>query len=228
MHRVPRPNLAQRLIARWRRHALLKVVGTSFWVSAFFVGYFHILRSTAHEAVVMPLTALDRLIDFQPTTLFVYLSLWFYVGIPPALFYGLRELLTYGWWAAGLCVTGLACFYFWPTAVPPSPVTTTDFPGFELIQGIDALGNACPSMHVATAAFSAFWLHRLLRELDAGRGVLALNWCWFILIAYSTLATKQHVVLDVLAGLALGTAFAVLSMRNRPRPASPSFSCQLH
>ena len=175
----------------------------------------------------MPLTALDRLIGFQPPALFIYLSLWFYIGIPPALFHGLRELLAYGWWAAGLCLAGLACFYFWPTAVPPSPVATTDFPGFELIQGIDAVGNACPSMHVATAAFSAFWLHRLLSELKAGRGVLAINWCWFVLIAYSTLATKQHVVLDVLAGLALGAAFAWLSMRHRARATASRWSCQL-
>lgn len=218
----PDTNLAQRLAARWRRYALLKIVGTTAWVFAFFVGYFHLLHSTAYEVTVMPLTALDHLIGFQPPALIIYLSLWFYVGIPPALFYGLRELLAYGWWAAGLCITGLACFYLWPTAVPPSPGATTDFPGFDLIQGIDAVGNACPSMHVATAAFSAFWLHRLLRELAASKAVLALNWCWFAAITYSTLATKQHVVLDVVAGLALGTVFALLSLRYVPRTASPS------
>jgi membrane-associated phospholipid phosphatase len=39
------------------------------------------------------------------------------------------------------------------------------------------------------------------------------------LICYSTLAVKQHVILDVVAGAVLGVIFAVLSLRWRPRAA---------
>jgi membrane-associated phospholipid phosphatase len=48
------------------------------------------------------------------------------------------------------------------------------------------------------------------------------NWLWFLLIAYSTLAIKQHVVLDVAAGALLGLVFAPLSLRWRPRPSRAS------
>jgi len=206
--------------ARFRRYFLLKMVGTTAFISIFFVGYFHVLRSTAHEAVLMPVTALDRLVGFEPAALYAYVSLWVYVGLPPAIMHGLRDLLAYGWWVGGLCVAGLACFWFWPTAVPPHLVDTALHPGYQLIQGLDAAGNACPSLHVATAAFSAVWLDRLLAEIGAGWRVRTINWAWFVAIAWSTMATKQHVALDVLAGILLALAFALPSLRLRPRAAA--------
>jgi membrane-associated phospholipid phosphatase len=211
----------RQLAGRLRRFTLLKIVGTTAFISLFFVGYFQVLRNAAYPVSTMPVTALDQLIGFQPAALPAYLSLWFYVGIPPALLHGLRELLAYGCWIAALCLAGLGIFYLWPTAVPALAVDTALHPGFRLLQGVDAAGNACPSMHVATATFSALWLDRLLREVGAGHGSRALNGAWFALIAYSTLAVKQHVAIDVLAGLLLGAAFAwpSLAARRRGEPA---------
>lgn len=206
----------QAWLARLKRYLLLKVAGTTAFITLFFVGYFHVLLHPAHLVTPMPEIWLDRLIGFQPIALVFYASLWVYVGLPPALLSGLRELVAYGCWIAALCLAGLACFYFWPTAVPPYPVDTTLYPAFAVIQGLDAPGNACPSLHVATAAFSAIWLDRLLRELGSGVTMRTVNGLWFLAIAWSTLATKQHVALDVLAGLLLGLAFALPSLRLRP------------
>ena len=55
---------------------------------------------------------------------------------------------------------------------------------------------------------------RLLRYLGAPHWLRALNWLWCLGILYSTLATKQHVAIDLYAGVALGLAVALL----RPRP----------
>jgi membrane-associated phospholipid phosphatase len=201
---------------RIRQHTFLKVVGTAIFMSVFFVGYFHVLRHPVYAVTQMPLTALDRVIAFYPPALVVYVSLWIYVTIPPTLLHSVRELVAYGWWIGGLCVVGLMLFFFWPTATPPQPLDFANYPGFQVLQGVDAAANACPSLHVATAAFSVIWLDRLLREMGAGKHVRALNWLWFAAIAYSTLAIKQHVALDVCAGLLLGTAMALLSLRSRP------------
>lgn len=203
-------------LERLKRYLLLKVAGTTAFITVFFVGYFHVLRHPAYQVTLMPPIFLDRLIGFQPAALLPYASLWLYVGIAPALLRGFRELVAYGCWIGALCLAGLACFHFWPTAIPANLIDTTQYPGFELIQGLDAAGNACPSLHVATAVFSAVWLDRLLRELDAGLPMRAINWGWLALIAWSTLAIKQHVALDVLAGLLLGLAFALPSLRLRP------------
>jgi membrane-associated phospholipid phosphatase len=85
-----------------------------------------------------------------------------------------------------------------------------------LLQGVDAAGNACPSLHVATAMFSAVCLDALLRRLSVPMALRWLNAGWFLAIAYSTLAVKQHVVVDVLAGSLLGLAFALAALRWRP------------
>ena len=204
-----------RLWSCLRARFWLKAIGTTAFMWLFFVGYFHLLRHPVRPALEMQLTAIDRWIGFQPWALWPYLSLWVYVALPPGLLPNARELIRYGWWIGGLCVAGLACFYVWPTAVPHADVAMASQSGFDLLRGVDAAGNACPSLHVATATFSALWLDRLLRELTLPRWLRGANACWFMLIVWSTLAVKQHVWWDVLAGAALALAFALPSLQWR-------------
>lgn len=201
---------------RVRRHFVLKAVGTTIFTWLFFIGYFHLLRNPAFAVTVMPLTPLDTLIPFQPWLLGAYLSLWVYVGVAPGLQPNFRELFVYGLWVGALCLSGLGLFYLWPTQIPPLAIDVSGYPGFEMLQGVDAAGNACPSMHVAIALFTAIRLAHVLREIATPLWPRVLNWAWFAAIAYSTLAVKQHVVLDVLAGALLGAAFALPSLRWRP------------
>ena len=201
-----------------RRMLALKLVGVTAFTWLFFIAYFHLLRHPVNPVLVMPLTALDHLIPFQPQALFAYLSLWVYVGTAPGMQMTFVELVVYGLWAAALCLAGLACFYFWPTQVPPLLVDVTAFAGFATLQGVDAAGNACPSMHVAIAMFTVIRLEDVLRRAGAPGTLRLVNVAWFVAIAASTLLVKQHVVLDVAAGALLGIAFAWPSMRWRPAP----------
>jgi membrane-associated phospholipid phosphatase len=199
-----------------RRHLVVKTIGITAFMWLFFIGYFYLLRHPAYPVTVMPLIAPDRLIPFQPVALLAYLSLWVYVGFAPALQLTFVELVVYGLWIGALCVTGLTLFYFWPTAIPPHPIDASAFPGFALLQGVDAAGNACPSMHVAVAIFSAIWLDHLLREARVPVALRLFSATWVVAIAYSTLAIKQHVALDAAAGALLGVAFALPSLYWRP------------
>jgi membrane-associated phospholipid phosphatase len=204
---------------RMRHLFWLKLAGTTAFMAVFFAGYFHVLRNPAYPVTTMPWTALDALVPFQPAWIAAYFTLWFYVGVAPGLLLGFRPLVAYGLWIGALSATGLACFALWPTAVPvAAPPGSADFPGFALLQGIDASGNACPSLHVATAVFTAVWIDHLLRAVGAPAWLRLINLAWVSAIAYSTMAIRQHVALDVLAGAALGLAFAALSLRWQPRP----------
>jgi len=202
---------------RMRRHFALKLVGTTAYVWLFFIGYFHLLNHPVHPVMVMPLTALDHWIPFVPQALYVYLTLWFYVGVAPGLQLTFWELVVYGLWVGALLLTGLGLFYLWPTQVPPMTIDVSGYPGFRTLQGVDAAGNACPSMHVAIAIFTAIRAEQVLREIAAPAWLRGINIAWFLAIALSTLAIRQHVVLDVLAGALLGIAFALPSLRWRPK-----------
>ena len=197
------------------RNIYLKSIGTTLFISLFFGAYFYLLKAPAYPTTVMPLTLLDRLIGFQPLALPLYLSLWVYVSLPPTLLATRRELYGYGLVMTGTCLAGLIVFYFWPTAVPAADIDWAQYPGVDFLKNMDASGNACPSLHVATAIFSGIWLHHLLRRFGAPLWMLIFNWTWCIGIIYSTLATRQHVTVDVLAGLMLGVLAAYLPLRQR-------------
>lgn len=218
MHPSPRQPWTHDIGQRLRVHQPLKIVGTTLWIWVFFIGYFHLLRHPMRPVTEMPLTLIDAWVPFQPAWLIPYLSLWLYVGIAPGLQRNFRELATYGLWAGALCLAGLAFFALWPTRVPLQPMDAGGFPGYALLRGIDAAGNACPSMHVAIAVFTACWIEHIFKSAATPVLLRAINMAWFLAITYSTLATGQHVLLDALAGAVLGAVFAWASLRWRPSP----------
>ena len=189
------------------------MIGTALGMAAFFVAYFWVLRHPLHSPTIIPLTAVDRLVDFRPGALPLYFSLWVYVPLAPALLSGRREFMAYGLAVVGLSLIGLGIFLVWPTAVPPSGIDWSQHPAIAFLKSVDASGNACPSLHVAFAVFTAFWLERQWRQMGSGRLVRALSGLWCLAILYSTVATRQHVFLDVLAGAALGAVIAVADLR---------------
>ncbi len=201
--------------SRIRRNFLLTAVSTTLLTGLFFIGYFWVQRHPAYAPITMPRTGLDLLIPFQPPALLAYASLWIYAGVGPGIQRTIREFSVCGLWLCGLCLCGLGIFYFWPTQVPSEVLAATSFPGFATVHRLDETGNACPSMHVAVAIFTLLSVDAALRSMRAPLPIRVLNVVWFLLIAYSTLAIRQHVVLDVVAGALLGTIFALLSLRWR-------------
>lgn len=213
---VERPGVAAEAWRRLGRHTGLKAVGTTVFMTVFFLAYFELLKAPLFPPTPVPLTTLDRWIGFQPLALPVYASLWLYVSLPPAFIVDRRRLFAYGRAIGGLCLAGLLWFLLFPTVTPAALVDWDRYPGFAILKGLDANGNACPSLHVATAVFSGLWLHRQLRDMGAGRLLRQANALWCAGIVYSTLATKQHVALDVVAGLALGWLWQAVAWRRQP------------
>jgi membrane-associated phospholipid phosphatase len=195
---------------RWRFP--LKFVATSALIALFFLGYFYVQQTPSDVPVAVPLTALDAWIPFHPYALVPYLSLWVYVGAGPGLQRTGGELVRYGLWIGALSATGLALFYIWPTRLPDLVANASDGQMLGMLRRVDSIGNACPSMHVAAAMFTVIRVHDVLARIAAPRWLKALNIVWCALIVYSTLAVKQHVVLDVIAGALLGGLFGWCSL----------------
>lgn len=210
--------MAQRTRVLWP----YKASGTMLIIPVFFWAYFWVLRHPQGEVTVMPLTWLDSVVGFEPAAIPLYVSLWFYVSLAPAFLKDRREVVSYAVATIGMAVVGLLIFLLWPTTVVVADADWGAHPSLAFLKELDAPRNACPSLHVAFAVFTALWFERLLREVGAGPLLRAVNALWCLGIVWSTLAIRQHVALDAYAGAALGALAAGLQMRWLERATRPA------
>lgn len=190
-------------------------------MTVFFTAYIYLLKNPWGATTIMPLTPLDDWITFQPWALPIYLSLWLYVSLAPALMRTRDEIIGFGLRMGMLCLIGLGIFFVWPNATPPSNIDWARYPGAAILKGVDAAGNACPSLHVATAVFAGLWLNWMTPLSSQAWLVRTCNLFWCLAIAFSTMAIKQHVAIDVACGAILGASCAVLTRPRTLRPLPP-------
>ena len=133
---------------RLKAHWLFKLMAGAIMIIVFFIGYFLLLNFQFFPVRVMPATALDRLIAFQPGALLLYLSLYLYIPIAPWLLDNKRDLNACCLALSGLCLVGLVIFFFWPTAIP-----RPDSANYRPLIAIDKPRNVFPSLHAAFAVF---------------------------------------------------------------------------
>lgn len=215
------PGWARVLWHGFKAHFLLKMLCAWLLAVGFFPGYFLLLKFPLWPVTFMPITAPDRWIGFWPGTLWLYVSLWVFVPLAPGLLTDRRELADYYRAMIALSLTGMAVFLLWPTASPRPDIDWMQHPPFGPIIAADDVGNALPSLHAAFAVFTAIWMDRLLRRTGAPLWPRIVSACWGLGILYSTIATRQHVAVDIAAGVALGWLAAVLHVRWRDRQVVP-------
>lgn len=191
----------------------LKALGTAAFMVLFFKGYFWVLHHPLSEPIPMPTLALDRWVPFTPLGFPAYVSLWFYVSLPSAFMPNFRELVRYGLWTAAMCVFCLALFWVFPTQVPMPDIDWAQHPELVFLKGIDASGNACPSLHVGSAVYTLMWLRHIFLQVRAPMAMRVLSVLFCVVIVWSTMAVRQHVFLDVLGGAVVGVLFGWLSLR---------------
>jgi membrane-associated phospholipid phosphatase len=196
---------------------LTKMIGTLVCMTAFFIAYFWLLNHPRSPITVVPRIFIDRMIGFHPGAILLYISIWVYVPLLPALLASRQEVVTCAWAGVALSIVGFGIFILWPTAVPKPDIDWKLYPSLSYLKAVDASGNAFPSLHVAFAVFAAAWFDYLLRAMRAYRWIRALNLLWCVGIVYSTLAIRQHVALDAVAGALLGGSVAFVSLRRLAR-----------
>ncbi len=165
--------------------------------------------------VFMPELALDRAIPVKPVWMLAYGSIWIFAFLP--VFVVRQPALTRRAMLAFLTVIGVAYvgFLVYPTVLPRPDTVGEGFfaTSLEVIYSLDPPYNCFPSLHVAWAFVAALTCYRVHR----GVGLVALVWA--AIIGVSTLYTKQHYVVDVIAGIVIAYAAYVLFLRAYPREA---------
>lgn len=208
----------RQLLSRFTALWYLKALGTAAFMVLFFKTYFWVLQHPLGTPVEVPWLAVDDWVPFNAHGFAAYISLWVYVSLPAALLPTLRQLIRYGLWTAALCGFCLALFWIFPTRTPMVDIDWSLYPQLAFLKGIDASGNACPSLHVGSAVYTLMWLRHIFQQVRAPRWLDLGNALFCLVIVWSTMAIRQHVFIDVLAGALVGAVFGWLSLR-RASPA---------
>lgn len=192
----PQPRLPFRF---WGVNALLMF---GFWAG----GYFLVGAATNAISYHSLAIALDALIPFEPDWVFIYLTVYAFFLIP--LFYidDRNELLIFdASQVLALCIS-YTFFIVYPVAIDRPPVVAQDFAtwALSLVQAQDPSWNCFPSTHCTTCTVAALSVLRVNKRL-----------AWWAIpstlaICVSTVMTKQHFVLDVIAGVCLGVTIHFL------------------
>lgn len=161
----------------------------------------------------VPELGLDRVWPLVPVWAIVYGALYLFLILLPIFVVRSQDLIRRTVHAYLLIwITAYGCFFFaYPTTAPrPDLVSGEGFAvwGLRALYSADPPYNCFPSLHVAHSLVSALAVSRVHRRL----GMIALLCA--TLVALSTLFTKQHYVLDVVAGAALaGVAYGIFLAR---------------
>jgi membrane-associated phospholipid phosphatase len=184
--------------------------------------YIFIAEAMPGRNVHVPALALDRALPLVPSWAIVYGSLYMFLIVLPVLVVRQEEHVRrtvsaylFVW------ITAYVCFLLYPT-VAPRPPKIAGGGGFALwglrsLYGADPPYNCFPSLHVAHSFVSALTCYRVNRKVG-GFTILSAA-----LVALSTLFTKQHYVLDVIAGALLAFIAYAIFLRNDRRDDVPDF-----
>lgn len=177
--------------------------------------YLFIPQFAAQRTPNVPALSLDGRIPLQPAWVLVYGSLYLFLILLPVFVVRQEEhirrtVLAY----LTVWITAYVCFFFYPTVAPrPDDVIGEGFLvwGLRLLYSSDPPFNCFPSLHVAHSFVSALSSYRVHRGLGIGASVCAFA------VGLSTLFTKQHYILDVVAGIFLACVAYALFLRKASR-----------
>jgi membrane-associated phospholipid phosphatase len=145
----------------------------------------------------MPELALDRAIPVFLPSIWVYFSFYILlclVGFMVEKKIFITYLYTVGWVTA----VSHALFLFLPNGVTRSDIDLESAPAvYQFLVSLDMPRNAMPSLHASLSVVAALAAH--LSKVFPGWSK-PLIWLWVLAIFWSTIAIRQHVSLDLIAG----------------------------
>jgi len=182
--------------------------------------YLFIARDAAAGLVHRPEIWLDRALTLEPVWALVYGALYLFLIVLPVFVVREREHIRRTFLAyLAVWITAYVIFMVYPTVAPrPDKVIGKGFAkwGLRFLYEADPPYNCFPSLHVAHSFVSALTCYPVHRRVGIFATLAA------AVVAISTLLTKQHYVLDVVAGVALAFVAYWVILRTYRRETIPA------
>ncbi len=173
----------------------------------FFILMWAMYASSNHqkffEAHQLPMTWIDTVVPFIPQTFWIYISEFILFAVVYSKIQDVLSLNRYLWSFFFLQATSVMIFWVWPTTFPRGnfPLTEeVDFitrGAFSFFRTLDDPSNCAPSLHVSSCYLSALYFWGKDNKWFIGISA------WATAVAISTLTTKQHYLVDIIAAIPL-------------------------
>ena len=152
---------------------------------------------------LLPMSWVDERVPFLPNTVWIYISEYIFFTVVYLVSRDMANLNKYLYSFLTLQIVSVLIFWAWPTTFPrdqyplPADLNFLTAFAFNTLRQADSPASCCPSLHVSSVFLSCYvFLHEQREKFP-------LFLFWGILIAASTLTTKQHYLIDVFAGLGM-------------------------
>jgi membrane-associated phospholipid phosphatase len=155
---------------------------------------------------LLSMSWIDDAVPFLPNSLWLYLSEYVFFIAVFALCKDMANANKYLYSFLALQIVSVAIFLVWPTTFPrdqfplPADLNAITHFAFTSLRQTDSPASCCPSLHVSSVFLSSFIY------LDDQRRKFPFFFLWAALIAVSTLTTKQHYLIDAIAGFFMAVA----------------------
>ena len=181
-----------------------KAVYTTTLFTVFFLFYF-LIQFLVRASEVEFLLRIDSLIPMIPEFIWLYWSLPIQIFLVMVCFIRDKNLFFKTFWSCIISSFLMFCFYLaFPSSYPREVCAAVDISSqlLELTRSIDAAHNTFPSSHVTFTwlMYLATTKTKLARRMPS---LSLLSLLWTAGITFSTLAVKQHFVMDVIFGCLL-------------------------
>jgi membrane-associated phospholipid phosphatase len=159
------------------------------------------------EPQFLTITWLDQKIPFIPQTVWIYGSEYLLFFFTYLHCKNEENINRYAYSFLAQQIFSVTIFWLWPTTYPrelfplPEHLDTFTYSAFSNLRMADSPTNCCPSLHVSSVYLCSFmFIHEQRKKFPFFFG-------WATAIALSTLTTKQHYFVDVVAGVITSLLF---------------------
>lgn len=181
---------------------------------------YHLIQKIDFSKVItMPSIKIDHLIPINFDSVWIYHS-WIFLPIAVGFLITHWELLKrFAWGMFAVNAVSFLVFLCVPTEAP-RPTDLADAPLLYLwtVQ-MDEPTNACPSLHASVTILSTIYGVMVLGRFRWAWLWRAITVLWACGILWSTLATRQHVFIDIAIGSLLGAIVALVGLWPRAEEA---------
>jgi membrane-associated phospholipid phosphatase len=166
------------------------------------------------KPIILEPTLWDRAIPFVPETAWIYQSLFLLLPLTYFSLSDQNQIRQFTLGFTSLVTIFALMFWMYPTEIVRPTVEEQQRSNIYqyLILNVDGPENAFPSLHAALTAFLGYNLHQRVKHVSYSHTFRTALLLWIMVLLFATLATKQHLWIDILVGAPAGFITAYIWM----------------